>query len=303
VRYVVLLFGLGLYGCFDLEAPNNSLNCSECLPACVADADPADLEGSARRAGCDPGLVVDVLPRPGWMEPERLPEIVVEFSRPLRMQGSGLGCDGPIRLRRVGAVGEIPAAVKADIVTHASLHSLPLWPANRECVEGRWTAEGKQLRFSVSKALDVFDWYEVVVSKDIDFGGARLCSQLAWRFAVSACGNGIVDTATSFTDWVCLGHVIAERGWFDPYSEECDDGNTLSNDGCSAQCVHETGWTCDRDGCHTRCGDGVRTGIEACDFGANRPPGCNAQCQVEPGYVCDWKGCTKSARNEGGSSR
>jgi cysteine-rich repeat protein len=237
------------------------------------------------------------------MEPNRRPEILVEFSRPLRTQGKGEGCDGPIRVKRVGAVGEIPSAVKADIVTHASLHSLPLWPAERDCVDGRWTAEGNLLRFEVEKPLTRFDWYEVSVAEDLDFGGPKLCSVLAWRFAITPCGDGILNDATSFTDWVCLGKVIAERGWFDPYSEECDDGNTQSNDGCSAQCVNETGWTCDSDGCHTRCGDGVRTGIEQCDFGANPPIGCDAKCRVEPGYACDWKGCTKSAPDEGGSSR
>ena len=27
--------------------------------------------------------------------------------------------------------------------------------------------------------------------------------------------------------------------------EECDDGNTISGDGCSSQCIIEPGWTCD----------------------------------------------------------
>ena len=29
------------------------------------------------------------------------------------------------------------------------------------------------------------------------------------------------------------------------HAEECDDGNTVSGDGCSAQCVIEPGWTCE----------------------------------------------------------
>lgn len=32
--------------------------------------------------------------------------------------------------------------------------------------------------------------------------------------------------------------------------EECDDYNTLDNDGCSANCTVEEGWTCDTNGCY-----------------------------------------------------
>eukprot|EP00658_Telonema_sp_P-2_P043148 TRINITY_DN3109_c0_g1_i2.p1 TRINITY_DN3109_c0_g1~~TRINITY_DN3109_c0_g1_i2.p1 ORF type:complete len:399 (-),score=66.20 TRINITY_DN3109_c0_g1_i2:1570-2766(-) len=32
--------------------------------------------------------------------------------------------------------------------------------------------------------------------------------------------------------------------------EECDDGNRRSADGCSSECLLESGWSCDNDGCH-----------------------------------------------------
>jgi cysteine-rich repeat protein len=46
-------------------------------------------------------------------------------------------------------------------------------------------------------------------------------------------------------------------------SEDCDDGNGISGDGCSAECTLELGWDCETvftfrpDQCHTVCGDGI----------------------------------------------
>jgi virginiamycin B lyase len=58
--------------------------------------------------------------------------------------------------------------------------------------------------------------------------------------------------------------------------EDCDDGNTVSCDGCSADCRLETG-----------CGDGVRCGNEACDDGnTDSCDGCSATCTIEVGVKC-----------------
>ena len=49
------------------------------------------------------------------------------------------------------------------------------------------------------------------------------------------CGNGIfegVDTTIGYTAAVATS------------TEECDDGNFVSGDGCSSVCMIETGWTC-----------------------------------------------------------
>jgi cysteine-rich repeat protein len=69
--------------------------------------------------------------------------------------------------------------------------------------------------------------------------------------------------------------------------EGCDDGNTVSGDGCSANClVVELGFSCSWAGqlCLpiARCGDGRVTAPESCDDG-NRAEGdgCAPNCRVE----------------------
>jgi len=83
-------------------------------------------------------------------------------------------------------------------------------------------------------------------------GSGRII-KLELRQREGACGDGIVQ----------LG-------------EDCDDGNTVSCDGCAADCRAETG-----------CGDGVRCGNEACDDGnSDNCDGCSATCTVEVGEHC-----------------
>ena len=93
------------------------------------------------------------------------------------------------------------------------------------------------------------------------------------------CGNGIVEP-----------------------SEQCDDGNTVSGDGCSATCrleacgngVVDFGETCDDgntvsgDGCSStcqrepRCGDGILDPGEKCDDGNTvSGDGCSSSCKRE----------------------
>ena len=80
-----------------------------------------------------------------------------------------------------------------------------------------------------------------------------------------ACDGGGVDT----TD-VCDGeHGDGRRVG----TEQCDDGNVISGDGCTASCLVEEGWRCTggglltRDVCRPIPGDGIVTGTEQCDDG------------------------------------
>ena len=73
--------------------------------------------------------------------------------------------------------------------------------------------------------------------------------------------------------------------------ETCDDGNTVSGDGCSNTCQIEpqdpdgNGWSCPPAGgrcTRTVCGDGIVAGNEQCDDGNNLPfDGCY-KCRKQP---------------------
>ena len=68
-------------------------------------------------------------------------------------------------------------------------------------------------------------------------------------------------------------------------AEQCDDGNVLSNDGCSSTCKIEKNFKCPTPGspCVAAvCGNGVVEGIEQCDDGNNRPyDGCSPTCEKD----------------------
>ena len=86
-----------------------------------------------------------------------------------------------------------------------------------------------------------------------------------------ACGNGVVDPSQG---------------------EGCDDGNTVSGDGCNAICQVEANWACLEPGkpCQNLavCGNSILTSNETCDDGnTDSGDGCSADCQtVEPGWQC-----------------
>lgn len=76
---------------------------------------------------------------------------------------------------------------------------------------------------------------------------------------------------------------------------ECDDGNLIDGDGCSATCTIETGYTCmgggfyTADFCFDICSDGITvnavTGM--CDDGnVINGDGCSIVCFVEDGWEC-----------------
>ena len=76
-------------------------------------------------------------------------------------------------------------------------------------------------------------------------------------------------------------------------TEDCDDNNVASGDGCSGSCVIEEGWACGNgtllspDVCITLCGNGIPTSGEDCDDGnLLNGDGCDASCAVEKGWLC-----------------
>jgi fibro-slime domain-containing protein len=74
--------------------------------------------------------------------------------------------------------------------------------------------------------------------------------------------------------------------------EVCDDGNSESGDGCSADCLTvEQNFSCLVPGkpCEStvECGDGKVSGAETCDDGnAEALDGCADDCQLETGWIC-----------------
>jgi cysteine-rich repeat protein len=72
-------------------------------------------------------------------------------------------------------------------------------------------------------------------------------------------------------------------------AEQCDDGNFLNEDGCSASCLVEPGFVCsgDTSSCQSICGNGRLDGLEACDDGDQvEADGCSPSCKVDDGWVC-----------------
>lgn len=94
-------------------------------------------------------------------------------------------------------------------------------------------------------------------------------SLFLFRWAAASCGDGILQTA----------------------SEDCDDGNKLSGDGCSATCKVEDGFECitnsKKSQCKEICGDGINLGHFGCDDGNKiGGDGCSSTCFVEAGWDC-----------------
>uniref|UniRef100_A0A0G4HN54 EGF-like domain-containing protein n=1 Tax=Chromera velia CCMP2878 TaxID=1169474 RepID=A0A0G4HN54_9ALVE len=72
-------------------------------------------------------------------------------------------------------------------------------------------------------------------------------------------------------------------------SEECDDGNTQNDDGCSSSCQKETGWICPDEGgkCHPDLTDCRLVGEEECsDRNSDNDDGCSSTNQIEAGWEC-----------------
>jgi fibro-slime domain-containing protein len=72
-------------------------------------------------------------------------------------------------------------------------------------------------------------------------------------------------------------------------SEQCDDGNTVTGDGCSPLCRLEP--VCPPNGgpCSTVCGSGLLLpgDQKECDDGNTVPgDGCSTDCKIEPGFTC-----------------
>lgn len=86
---------------------------------------------------------------------------------------------------------------------------------------------------------------------------------------VGSCGNGVVNPG-----------------------EECDDGNNVNGDGCSATCQIDSDW-CKPECLVTVeiCGNGRLTAAEVCDDGNTTDgDGCSSECSQQDGWFCPYAG-------------
>ena len=97
------------------------------------------------------------------------------------------------------------------------------------------------------------------------------------------------DNGITFATVAGVGFGQCGNGILDP-NEQCDDGNTVSGDGCNALCQLEATWFCLAPGqpCLEMavCGDGFVEAGEQCDSGAlkndNLYGRCTTQCKLGP---------------------
>gem|GEM_PF-4985751 len=85
---------------------------------------------------------------------------------------------------------------------------------------------------------------------------------------LNQCGNGIIEG-----------------------QEQCDDGNSENNDGCSSECKVDEGWQCKGEPSHcvklNKCGNGIIEDQEQCDDGnSENNDGCSSECKVDEGWQC-----------------
>lgn len=122
------------------------------------------------------------------------------------------------------------------------------------------------------------------------------------------CDGGGVDTSTEYNG-CSLGCTRSEFYCGDKHithQEQCDDGNSVSGDGCDSACKIELGYLCvdegmpckkiDQDTETKNCGNGTLDGGETCDDGNDKSgDGCSGACLVESGWVCeDGKKCRET---------
>jgi len=116
-------------------------------------------------------------------------------------------------------------------------------------------------------------------------GGSDPGFQLGTTGGEQATGGVSTAPATTTVIPVC-GNGALEPG------EACDDLNTESGDGCSADClVIEADYACPNPGqacvLTVVCGDKKITGAETCDDGNTDPgDGCSEACALEEGWAC-----------------
>jgi cysteine-rich repeat protein len=89
-------------------------------------------------------------------------------------------------------------------------------------------------------------------------------------------------------------NLICSNGKKEPnWGEECDDGNTSDDDGCSSDCIIEDNYYCIINGqgsdCYVKCGNVYenRAGEDCDDGNLDNDDGCDEDCNKEPLFNCE----------------
>lgn len=132
------------------------------------------------------------------------------------------------------------------------------------------------------KRPPLFPWAAVGTAVSLVAGGGAGCVlDFPEEWLYQNCGDGVIDP-----------------------SEDCDDGDSFSDNGCSATCRVENGYHCtgEPSDCVTECGDGIRAGTETCDDGNTvSGDGCSALCRVEAGDCGDGNIDANEGCDDGGA--
>lgn len=118
----------------------------------------------------------------------------------------------------------------------------------------------------------------------------------AWNLKVADSANIDAGLFGTWSVGLCIAPPPACGNGSVEVGEGCDDNNLTSNDGCSATCSVEQGFTCTGmplSTCTFTCGNGTVSGNEQCDDGNTvNGDSCSALCQyqftpeTEPNNVC-----------------
>jgi len=104
---------------------------------------------------------------------------------------------------------------------------------------------------------------------DLNNFGGLTCANFGYNSGFLQCTNCQIITTFCYTTTGITG--ICGNGLLEP-GEQCDDGNTISGDGCSSGCRFE----------EHRCGNGIRETGEECDDGNTKyGDGCTPECKIE----------------------
>jgi len=142
-----------------------------------------------------------------------------------------------------------------------------------------------------------------------DRAGAGIVERLSYTPTTAQLARLVVKRISGWGNWTLMpkppcGNNVKEIG------EECDDGNLVDGDCCSANCLAEaTGQKCAWGACEGGfciapiCGDGNLSFPETCDDGNTYSNDCcSATCQVDPdgtactGGVCAGGRCLKTVK-------